>query len=132
MARDPFARRWSRETVQCVTLDDVFATHGIDRCSWLAPGCEGAEWGIVAKTGVLERVGRISMELHVPYSRRPGGAERCVQDFLALVNRVPKAPTVALASTVWILDTWPGSTRSQTGDLRARRCTIAFISLTCF
>ncbi|MEP7344479.1 MAG: FkbM family methyltransferase, partial [Gemmatimonadaceae bacterium] len=44
------ASGWSSETVHCVTLDDVFGTHAIDRCSWLKLDCESAEWGIVAKT----------------------------------------------------------------------------------
>lgn len=98
------AQGWTSETVQCVTLDDVFATHAIDRCSWLKLDCEAAEWGIVTHTGVLPRIDRLSMELHLPYSRYAEGEERCIRDFLALANRVPGAPPVELSSTVWIVD----------------------------
>ena len=70
-----------------MTLEDVFNTHAIDRCAWLKLDCESAEWGIVAKTGMLARIDRISMELHLPGSRQSEGMERCVQDFTALVNR---------------------------------------------
>jgi FkbM family methyltransferase len=95
---------WRSETVQCVTLDDVMLAHGIDRCAWLKLDCEGAEWEIAAKTGVLERIDHISMELHIPASRRPAGVEHGVREFAALVNRVPKAPPVLISSTVWIDD----------------------------
>jgi FkbM family methyltransferase len=95
---------WQSEVVQCVTLDDVFATHGIDRCSWLKLDCESAEWGIVAKTGVLERVDRLSLELHLPGSRQVEGPDRCVADFAALVNRVAKAPVTVVSSMVWMVD----------------------------
>jgi FkbM family methyltransferase len=95
---------WQSETVECVTLDDVFATHAIDRCSWLKLDCEGAEWNIAATTGMLGRIDRIAMELHIPMSRREGGAEKAQREFAALARRVPNAPSVAIASTVWILD----------------------------
>jgi FkbM family methyltransferase len=95
---------WSSERVQCVTLDEVFATHGIDRCSWLKLDCESAEWGIMAKTGMLERIDRLSLELHLPASRQAEGADRCVQDFATLVNRVRRAPTVVVSSMVWVAD----------------------------
>ena len=98
------AAGWSSERVQCVTLDDVFSTHAIDRCAWLKLDCESAEWGIVARTGMLARIDRISMELHLPGSRHSEGTERCVQDFTALVNRVPHAPPVVVSSMVWMVD----------------------------
>ena len=95
---------WSSETVTCVTLDDVFATHGIERCSWLKLDCEAAEWGIAANTGVLERVDRISLELHLPASRQSEGADALTREFTALVNRVPRAPEMVVSSTVWMVD----------------------------
>lgn len=98
------AAGWSSETVQCVTLDDVFATHAIERCSWLKLDCESAEWGIAARTGVLDRIDRISMELHLPWSRQAQGMERCVEEFVALIRRVPQAPPVLFSSTVWMMD----------------------------
>lgn len=95
---------WSSETVNCVTLDDVFTAHGIERCSWLKLDCESAEWGIAAKTGVLDRVDRISLELHLPASRQAEGAEALTREFIALINRVPTPPTTVVASTVWMVD----------------------------
>ena len=87
-----------------MTLDDVFMTHVIDRCAWLTLDCESAEWGIMARTGMLARIDRISLELHLPGSRHAEGTERCVQDFTALVNRVPHAPPVVVSSMVWTVD----------------------------
>jgi len=95
---------WSSETVECVTLDDAFATHKIERCSWLKLDCEAAEWGIVAKTGVLERVVRLALELHLPASRQSEGADALTREFVSLVHRVPKPPEMMVASTVWMVD----------------------------
>ncbi len=92
------------ETVQCVTLDDVFEAHGVERCSWLKLDCESAEWGIMAKTEMLERIDRVSMELHLPGSRRADGTERCVREFASLLNRGRKAPPVVVSSMVWMVD----------------------------
>lgn len=98
------AAGWSTEIVPCVTLDDVFTDHGIGRCSWLKLDCETAEWGIAATTGVLERIDRMALELHLPCSRYAEGEERCTQDFLALINRVAHPPQVDVASTLWVRD----------------------------
>ena len=95
---------WSSERVECVTLDDVFAAHEIDRCAWLKLDCESAEWGIVAKTGVLERIDRISLELHLSAARKAEGTEPSLREFAALVNRVKKVPTVVVSSMVWMAD----------------------------
>jgi len=95
---------WSSETVDCVTLDDVFEAHAIERCSWLKLDCESAEWGIAAKTGVLGRIDRIALELHLPASRQHEGAEALTREFIALVHRVPTPPTMLVASTVWMVD----------------------------
>ena len=95
---------WSSETVECVTLDDVFATHGIDRCAWLKLDCEYAEWGIVEKTGVLDRVDHLAIELHLPASRQSEGPEALTREFIARVHRVKRPPTMLVASTVWMVD----------------------------
>ena len=95
---------WSSETVDCVTLDDVFDTHRIDRCSWLKLDCEYAEWGIVAKTGVLDRVDRLALELHLPASRQSEGHEALTHEFISTVHRVQRPPTMQVASTVWMVD----------------------------
>ncbi len=98
------AAGWSSETVPCVTLDDVFTAHEIDRCSWLKLDCEGAEWSIAANTGMLERIDRCSLELHLPFSRQAEGGERLSQEFASLLRRVPKPPHVEVVSTLWLRD----------------------------
>jgi FkbM family methyltransferase len=95
---------WSSETVGCVTLDDVFAAHDIQRCSWLKLDCEHAEWGIVAKTGVLDRVDRLALELHLPASRQSEGPDALTREFVGLVHRSQRPPTMHVASTVWMVD----------------------------
>ena len=95
---------WMSETVECVTLDDVFAAHDIDRCAWLKLDCEYAEWGIVEKAGVLDRVDRIALELHLPGSRRQEGPDVLTREFTALVRRHSRPPETLVASTVWMLD----------------------------
>ena len=95
---------WSSETVECVTLDDVFATHRIKRCSWLKLDCEYAEWGIAAKTSVLDRVDHIALELHLPASRQSEGPDALTREFVALVHRGKRPPTMLVASTVWMVD----------------------------
>src|SRR6185503_9251267 len=57
---------WNRQTVDCISLDDIFAQYQIDRCAWMKIDCEGGEYDILSHAGVLERVDRITMELHVP------------------------------------------------------------------
>ena len=95
---------WKSETVTCVTLDDVFAEHEIEHCSWLKLDCEAAEWGILAKSGVLHRVDRLAVELHLPASRQHEGPDALTREFTALVDRVSPAPKMSVASTVWMVD----------------------------
>jgi FkbM family methyltransferase len=95
---------WSSETVSCITLDDVFTEHGIDRCSWLKLDCETAEWGILAKSNALGRVDRMAVELHLPASRQHEGADALIREFTSLLERASPAPTMVVASTVWMVD----------------------------
>ena len=95
---------WKSETVTCVTLDDVFAEHRIDRCSWLKLDCEAAEWGILAESNVLNRVDRMAVELHLPASRQHEGAGALTREFETLLDRVSPAPAMSIASTVWMVD----------------------------
>jgi FkbM family methyltransferase len=95
---------WKSETVTCVTLDDVFAEHKIDRCAWLKLDCEAAEWGILAKSNVLDRVDRMAVELHLPASRQHEGAEALTREFRSLLDRVSPPPPMDVASTVWMVD----------------------------
>jgi FkbM family methyltransferase len=98
------AMGWSSEKVECLTLDDVFDANGIDRCAWLKLDCEMAEWAIAAKTGVLDRVDRIALELHLPRSREGEGADALTREFISLVHRTRKPPAMLVASTVWVVD----------------------------
>jgi FkbM family methyltransferase len=95
---------WSGETVSCVTLDDVFAEYGIERCSWLKLDCESAEWEILAKSNVLDRVDRMAIELHLPASRQAEGEEALIREFASLFERISPRPTATVASTLWVID----------------------------
>jgi FkbM family methyltransferase len=52
-------------TVESVTLDQVFADHGIERCRLLKIDCEGSEHEILRAASVLGRVDYLSGELHI-------------------------------------------------------------------
>ena len=92
---------WRTESVRCVTLDEVFATHGIERCAFLKLDCEGAEWGIVRRAAAIERVTAMAMELHIPMSRQAEGVPALQQAFIdILMSRSPRPETV-VSSTVW-------------------------------
>jgi FkbM family methyltransferase len=69
------------ETVQVVTLDEVFRRFAIERCALLKLDCEGAEYDILfnAADVTLARVERIAMEYHVGLA--PGSPE-ALRDFL--------------------------------------------------
>ena len=95
---------WSGETVSCVTLDDVFAEYGIERCSWLKLDCESAEWEILARSNVLNRVDRMAIELHLPASRKAEGEEVLVREFTSLFERITPQPAATVASMVWVVD----------------------------
>ncbi|MBI4422437.1 MAG: FkbM family methyltransferase [Elusimicrobia bacterium] len=53
--------------VSCVTLEEAFRAHGLERCDFLKIDCEGAEYEILraAPADVLARVRRIGIEAHV-------------------------------------------------------------------
>ncbi len=55
-----------KETVETVTLEDVFRTHAIDVCDFLKMDCEGAEYNILFSTPdhILGQVRRIALEWH--------------------------------------------------------------------
>jgi hypothetical protein len=48
-----------------VTLDDIFAEHGLERCKLLKIDCEGSEHEILLSTGVLPRVEHLAGEFHI-------------------------------------------------------------------
>lgn len=53
-------------TVPCVTLEDVFRTHSVERCDLLKLDCEGAEYGLLeaVPAGLWPAILRIRMEFH--------------------------------------------------------------------
>jgi FkbM family methyltransferase len=93
---------WSTESVPCVTLDDIFAQHAIERCAFLKLDCEGAEWEIVRRATAIERVDSMALELHVPESRRGEGVGALQQEFAALLMNRPRYPEAVVSSTVWV------------------------------
>ncbi len=97
-------RGWQRETVPCVTLEDVFAQHQLDRCAFLKLDCEGAEWGIARHATALSRVDTLALELHLPMSRQGEGIGALQQEFGALITSRPRFPATVLSSTVWMQD----------------------------
>jgi FkbM family methyltransferase len=55
------------DSVDCVTLADIFAEHKLERCDFMKIDCEGAEYEILLNTPmeVLRKIRRISVECHV-------------------------------------------------------------------
>lgn len=96
---------WQRETVPCVTLDDIFARHGIARCAFLKLDCEGAEWEIVRRATAIERVDAMALELHIPESRQGEGPAVPQQEFGRLLMNRPHYPHTVISSTVWVRHT---------------------------
>jgi len=102
-ARDRLgASGWLRESVNAVTLDDVFERHGITRCAFLKLDCEGAEWDVARSSESLARVDRMALELHAPFSRHAEGAEAVQREFASLLTSRAQFPETVIASTVWI------------------------------
>jgi hypothetical protein len=54
-------------TVRVITLDDVFAQAGVDRCDLLKLDCEGAEYDVLcgAAPATLARISYIAAEWHI-------------------------------------------------------------------
>lgn len=57
-------------TVSSVTLDYLFAKHGIKQCGFLKLDCEGAEYQILMNSSVLPRVKAMGIEPH-QFASRP-------------------------------------------------------------
>lgn len=93
---------WKRESVACVTLDDVFARHAIERCAFLKLDCEGAEWGIARNAESLARVDTLALELHLPASRQGEGVTALQHEFAAVLSQRPRVPDTVVSSTVWM------------------------------
>jgi FkbM family methyltransferase len=60
------APRATKLELQALSLADIFAEHGVDRCAYLKLDCEGAEYEILLSLApeLLRRIDRIGMEYH--------------------------------------------------------------------
>lgn len=60
------------ETVEALSLEDVFGRYRFDRCDLLKLNCEGAEFEILysAPDAILARIDRIAMEYHATENKR--------------------------------------------------------------
>jgi len=96
-------RGWSRETVQCDTLDDVFADNGISHCAWLKLDCEGAEFEIVKRPAKFQQIAAASVEMHIIGDRLKGGSAEWVNDFLGPLHDLPGSLRVVVASVVGVI-----------------------------
>lgn len=63
---EAWAATTGRTSVDAMTLEELFARHGIERCDLLKVDCEGAEEAILGKASpeLLARVARIVVETH--------------------------------------------------------------------
>jgi FkbM family methyltransferase len=88
-------RRSSPTPVECVTLEDVFAQHRVDRCGLLKLDCEGAEYPLLyaVPRGFWERIDRVVMEYHPVAGGEGGwsgeGVARHLEEMGHAVRRVP-------------------------------------------
>lgn len=59
------------ETINLVTLQDIFDKYKIQRCNFLKIDCEGEEFNILKKLpdSYFEKIDKISMEYHPPLDR---------------------------------------------------------------
>ena len=61
-------RRQEGEEIQvdCVTLQNIFDTYGLERCNFLKMDCEGAEYDIFynCSDDIMSRIDQIAMEVH--------------------------------------------------------------------
>lgn len=90
--------------VEATTLDEVFNEYGIVRCAMMKLDCEGAEHEILRTTGILERIDRIAMELHIDLSDLEAmSRDEFTDAFLADVRgRVDRPPEINVASVVGV------------------------------
>jgi FkbM family methyltransferase len=76
----------ARQTVQCLTLADIFCRHSVDTCDLLKIDIEGWEYEAVLGSPDLFRSGRVkalALELHPPLLLRRGLDSAKITDFLA-------------------------------------------------
>ena len=109
-ASDAVVERFKRDmggtivTVEATTLDRVFDAYDIARCAVLKLDCEGAEYEILRQTNVLERIGRVVMELHInPKALEGNTLEGVKQAFVReITHRVARPPEITISSIVGV------------------------------
>lgn len=89
-------RRLSPMSVDCVTLEDVFGTHGVERCGLLKLDCEGAEYPLLYAVArpLWERIDRVVMEFHPVAGGAPEWTgERLAKHLNEMGHEVRKVPS---------------------------------------
>ena len=76
--RDIYGPFHASVSVECITLEDVFAQHHLKRCNLLRLDCEGAEYECLYSTPpqILEQIDEIRMEYHRGVPDPPWGVAR--------------------------------------------------------
>lgn len=87
------------EMVECLTLEDVFNSNGIENCDFMKIDCEGAEYEILYHTPdkIFKKINRIALEYHIPNSS-PRYNHKALMKFLirhgySVFKYVPKGDT---------------------------------------
>jgi FkbM family methyltransferase len=81
--------------IPSLTLDQVFARHGIARCRLLKIDCEGLEYEILSATSVWDRVDRLCGEFHInEFLKGRGCSPQALRKFCAQ-QLAPDRVTVA-------------------------------------
>jgi len=93
--------------VEALSLDAVFDEYSIDRCAFLKLDCEGAEFEVLRTTEKLDRIDRISMELHIDLQHLEDTTpDAFAADFCTeICARVAQPPEIKVASLVGVRDT---------------------------
>jgi FkbM family methyltransferase len=81
--------------VECITLADVFASHGILQCDLLKLDCEGAEYGILSAVppALGSRIRRVAMEYHAVPGRPDWNADWLVARLAAWGHQCEVMPS---------------------------------------
>ncbi|MEM5791996.1 MAG: FkbM family methyltransferase [Candidatus Aenigmatarchaeota archaeon] len=54
------------ETVNCITLEEIFKIEKIEKCNFMKIDCEGCEYDVLLKApkNIIDKIEKISMEIH--------------------------------------------------------------------
>ncbi len=61
------------EDIRCITLEDIFTNHRIEKCDFLKMDCEGVEYEILFNTpkDIIHKIDKISLEAHITPEYKP-------------------------------------------------------------